>query len=369
MQAQLDGASVTLFLGTAATGMKNVAQATTTMGAQTNRLRVLHAGTMPFAFDNFRVLSRSATSLNATTYTYNSANQMTSLTSFGMTWNNSYDAWGRLISSTTNAPGGTFTRTYTYRFGDKLLKVTSNFPGETALVEYNYDGLGKRRLRVVGGDILYWRWDAGYSVVTQHQDTTVNWFFGPLTRTFVPFGHTALAEADMDSSGNPANAAYTYLAHDHLGTSRFGFNQSKTQVSAHEHLPFGQRHSATGPAPYHEFTGKPWDNDAKLFYFPYRYYSTAMNRWLGADPAGLVDGPNVYGYVGGSPNQRYDIYGDTWEHTFEPPGRWAHAFIGFSLERSECARLCCIKIQLVQWARSIGRNPAWNILNSDQTVW
>jgi len=71
-----------------------------------------------------------------------------------------------------------------------------------------------------------------------------------------------------------------------------GFNQMKTQVSAHEHLPHGQRYATSGTTPYHEFTGKPWDPDAQLFYFPFRYYSPVLARWITPDPAGLVDGPN-----------------------------------------------------------------------------
>lgn len=75
---------------------------------------------------------------------------------------------------------------------------------------------------------------------------------------------------------NPAMGVITYLAHDHLGPSRFGFNQSKTQVSAHEHFPYGPRYAVSGTTPYHEFTDKPWDPNAQQFYFPFRYYSPAM---------------------------------------------------------------------------------------------
>ena len=74
-------------------------------------------------------------------------------------------------------------------------------------------------------------------------------------------------------------------------------------------VPFGQRYSVTGSAPYHEFTGKPWDPDAKLYYFPFRYYSPNMNRWTMADPAGVIDGPNVLAYVGGNPINQIDIKG------------------------------------------------------------
>ena len=112
---------------------------------------------------------------------------------------------------------------------------------------------------------------------------------------FVPYGHSALAETVVTST--PANATDSYLAQDHLGTGRFVYNQAKTQTAAFEHYPYGARYSASGTAPYREFTGKPWDPDASQYHFPYRYLGPDMSRWTSADPAGLVDGPNVYGYV------------------------------------------------------------------------
>ena len=49
-------------------------------------------------------------------------------------------------------------------------------------------------------------------------------------------GGAALAEAAVTTT--PANAAYSYLAQDHLGTGRFVYNQSKTQTGAFEHYPY-----------------------------------------------------------------------------------------------------------------------------------
>ena len=231
------------------------------------------------------------------------------MTTSGVTSSFSYDPWGRLASRSATIGGQNYTATYTYRFGDKLQRIDSNFPGETPVVLYNYDGLGKRCLKAIGNDTTYWRWDAGYSVLAQYQDTTPDWGISGFDRFFVPFGHTALAEADLDATGVPANAAYTYLAHDHLGTSYYGFNQSKTVVSQNIHLPFGQRSYVSGNSPYLEFTGKPWDAESQMYYFPYRYYSPSMNRWTAPDPVGLIDGPNAYGYTRGDSINNFDVLG------------------------------------------------------------
>ena len=50
-----------------------------------------------------------------------------------------------------------------------------------------------------------------------------------------------------------------------------------------------------------KFTGHDWDNDVRLYYTAFRYYSPDSNRWLTRDPLGMVDGPNVYAYVMGNP--------------------------------------------------------------------
>ena len=188
---------------------------------------------------------------------------------------------------------------------NESMKKTS----EKQSVTCHYDGLGKRRIKAVGDETHYWRWDAGYSVVAEYKDQTPDWDVGALQRFFVPFGHTALAETTPGAGGSVTNGTYTYLAHDHLGTSRNGYNQSQTEIHSNEHLPFGQRFSTTGTVPYHEWTGKPWDADTQMYYFPYRYYSPMMNRWTAADPLGMVDGPNMYGYVGGNPIMHIDPEG------------------------------------------------------------
>jgi RHS repeat-associated protein len=235
--------------------MKRMLEGTTSLGATTNALRVCNFGKNAFAFDDFRVCSRSALFGNDASFAYNAANQLVSKTSAGLTTTFNYDPWGRLAERSLVLGAYTFTASYTYRFGDKLQRIDSTFPDEAPVILYNYDGLGKRRLKAVGDDTTYWRWDAAYSVLAEYHDQTPDWNIDGWDRFFVPFG---------------------------------------------------QRLSTSGKAPYHEFTGKPWDEDAALYYFPYRYYSPSMNCWTSADPARLIDGPNVYGYVRGNPINKLD---------------------------------------------------------------
>ena len=55
-------------------------------------------------------------------------------------------------------------------------------------------------------------------------------------------------------------------------------------------------------------------------------YSPPTSRWLTRDPLGMVDGPNLYGYVGDSPIHRLDVGGGSWL-TDLPLGCYASALV------------------------------------------
>lgn len=49
------------------------------------------------------------------------------------------------------------------------------------------------------------------------------------------------------------------------------------------------------------YSGKRYDAETGFFYFGYRYYAPEIGRWITPDPAGFVDGPNLYGYIHNRP--------------------------------------------------------------------
>ena len=238
-----------------------------------------------------------------TTYTCNVANQLTEMVADGVTTTFTYDAWGRLSTKSATIGGVARTATYGWRFGDKLKDVTTNFPDETTTA-YNYDGLGKRRFRCTdwGGanpQTTWWRWDLGYAPLCEYADPDADWDLEGFAQFNVYNGLMhPLAEAAVSTT--PADAAYTYLALDHLSSTRAAYDQSKTAVTGLEFYPYGDALSETGTyAPDARFTAKSYDPETGLYYFPYRYYSPDAGRWTKTDPMGIEDGPNVYGYLGG----------------------------------------------------------------------
>jgi len=179
---------------------------------------------------------------------------------------------------------------YVWRFGSKLKAVTSTFPDEASSTQFNYDGLGKRRNRLVGDTSLtWWRWDAGMNAIAEYAGTPGSWTFGAQTSTYIP-GLAEIPGADASTG------AYRYIYADHLGSVRSLRDQGKSTLAAYEYDPYGGVYAQSGLPITHGYTGHIWNPEIALYYAPYRYYSPTTSRWLTRDPLGMVDGPNVYGY-------------------------------------------------------------------------
>jgi RHS repeat-associated protein len=57
------------------------------------------------------------------------------------------------------------------------------------------------------------------------------------------------------------------------------------------------------------FSSKDWHNPSGFYYFGYRFYDPATQRWLNRDPIGEAGGVNLYGYVGNNPIDLIDPFG------------------------------------------------------------
>ena len=91
-----------------------------------------------------------------------------------------------------------------------------------------------------------------------------------------------------------------YLAQycqDQIGSTRMIRNHNNQLNNLYEYDPYGNALTTCGTESfnYYRFTGAELDKDSSNFYyFPYRYYAPALQRWMTRDPAGMVDGPNVF---------------------------------------------------------------------------
>ena len=145
-----------------------------------------------------------------------------------------------------------------------------------------------------------YRWDAGWNVLGEYdQGTDASTYFdlGARNKTLAHRGMATLAEID---GANPSTGTTRYYAHDHLGSARALYSSAKAELGTLEYNPYGDTYASSGTQPAYSFTGKPYDASIGMYYFPYRYYSPEMDRWISRDPLGMVDGPNLYGYLRGS---------------------------------------------------------------------
>lgn len=57
------------------------------------------------------------------------------------------------------------------------------------------------------------------------------------------------------------------------------------------------------------YQGKRIDQETGLIHFGYRYYDPQLGRWISPDPAGDLDGPNLYLFVHNNPISYVDYFG------------------------------------------------------------
>uniref|UniRef100_UPI001F59CC22 RHS repeat-associated core domain-containing protein n=1 Tax=unclassified Pseudomonas TaxID=196821 RepID=UPI001F59CC22 len=97
-----------------------------------------------------------------------------------------------------------------------------------------------------------------------------------------------------------------YSLEDHLGSCVLELDQQAQLVSQEGYYPFGETawmaiHSTLEVSyRFIRYSGKEMDVSG-LYYYGARYYAPWLQRWVSADPAGDVDGLNLYGFVGNNP--------------------------------------------------------------------
>ncbi|HFT1740737.1 TPA: RHS repeat-associated core domain-containing protein, partial [Vibrio vulnificus] len=119
------------------------------------------------------------------------------------------------------------------------------------------------------------------------------------------------------AQGKPAsleNDALRYSVDNHLGSGALELNQEADILTQEEYYPFGgtavwSAKSQT-EAKYKtiRYSGKERDTTG-LYYYGYRYYAPWLCRWLNPDPAGTVDGLNLFRMVGNNPVTLQDADG------------------------------------------------------------
>jgi RHS repeat-associated protein len=93
-----------------------------------------------------------------------------------------------------------------------------------------------------------------------------------------------------------------YYAKDHLGSMRELTDSSGAIRARYDYDPYGRVTKTLGDrdTPF-RFIGSYFHSPSSLTLTLYRAYDSGMGRWISQDPAGPVDGTNLYGYVQNNP--------------------------------------------------------------------
>ncbi|RAI65330.1 hypothetical protein DOZ80_24345 [Pseudomonas fluorescens] len=108
-----------------------------------------------------------------------------------------------------------------------------------------------------------------------------------------------------------ANDQVRYSLNDHLKSSALELDQNADLISQEWYYPFGgtacfaARSAIEARYKTVRYSGKERDATG-LYYYGFRYYAPWLQRWINPDPAGYVDGPNLYQITNNNPTTFVD---------------------------------------------------------------
>ncbi len=104
-----------------------------------------------------------------------------------------------------------------------------------------------------------------------------------------------------------SNPQVRYQLENYLGSASMEVDEQGLIISYEEYFPYGGTSFIAGKSAAevslkrYRYSGKERDDLTGFYYYGARYYAPWIGRWLSADPAGTVDGLNLYAFVGGNP--------------------------------------------------------------------
>ena len=123
-------------------------------------------------------------------------------------------------------------------------------------------------------------------------------------------GDENIATRDLWTVGKPpadfTSPIILYMLSDALGSCTLQVSDQGILISQEEYAPYGATTLFVGSASadlikHYRYSGKERDFATGFYYYGARYYATWLGRWLSPDPAGTVDGLNLYRMVKNNP--------------------------------------------------------------------
>lgn len=125
---------------------------------------------------------------------------------------------------------------------------------------------------------------------------------------------------DTSTPGSGSETLIRYQFGNHLGSAVLELDENADIISYEEYYPYGSTsyQAVRGRRPgspevgarRYRYTGKERDEETGLYYHGARYYAPWLGRWVSCDPAGMVDGSNLYIYGRNCPIVYIDAFGE-----------------------------------------------------------
>lgn len=199
--------------------------------------------------------------------------------------------------------------------------------GENDAEYYVYDGAGQRTRKVketynASGDLLWTEekiYLGGVEIKRKFQGNDQTLSENRSTVHIMDDIKRIALVHYWDSSRDASVTVNTNKTHyqlgNHLGSASLELDALGQLISYEEYFPFGGTAFTAGDSiaevklKEYRYTGKERDDTTGLYYYGARYYAPWLGRWLNPDPAGTVDGLNLFVYVSNKPTNMIDPNG------------------------------------------------------------
>ena len=199
----------------------------------------------------------------------------------------------------------------TWDHDDRLASIDRGGGGRAY---YVYDSKGERVRKVIetGAVVRERVYIGNFERYRERTGTTIT-LARETVHVFDGHKRLALIETDTTNPASPGTPRTRLQLANHLSTALVEVDPDGDPISYEEFYPFGGSSFRSGePDKRYRYTGKEHDEESGFYYHGARYLAPWLGRWISPDPAGLVDGTNVYAYVENNPLKFSDPTG-MWE--------------------------------------------------------
>jgi len=237
---------------------------------------------------SYDAVGNRLTSLGVSSYSYNTSNQLTSVPGATYTYDNN--------GNTLTAVGAAGTTAYNWDFENRLTSVV--LPGSGGTVSFKYDPFGRRVQKSSSSGTTNYLYD-GANVLEEVDGS------GNVLARYVqaPGVDQPLAQT--------RSGATSYYEADGLGSVTSLSNSSGALANTYTYDSYGKITASTGTLtnPF-QYTAREFDPETGIYEYRARYYNPQIGRFISEDPIGFAGGQaNLYAYVGNDPIDFTDPFG------------------------------------------------------------